>query len=353
MRSNVSEPIQPAQAQAAAPPRRRGRAILFLILKLLATATVLVFVVKALGEGFASIPWSEVTFLPKYVILAVAAMMMSKLLSCTTYSVMLGEYGRKAGWRIMMAAAWLPPMGKYIPGKVASVAWAIMLLGARRIPAGVVAQTVFLQGALGVVVGLVVAVPLVILQPELFEKLASWLPGRFGAHSAWMWCVLLIVTGVIVLHPRVLFPIMDWAMRRLKRAPIESSVSIKMYLLAATTMVAQWICLGAASWCLARSIQADAVKLVSAADLPLFISATALANCVGFLVLFAPAGLGPREAILLPALSSVLANWAASIVVVSTRLMQVALEVVLAGIGYLLLRSAGPPPEPDDAPRRT
>jgi hypothetical protein len=64
---------------------------------------------------------------------------------------------------------------------------------------------------------------------------------------------------------------------------------------------------------------------------------------VGFLALFAPAGLGVREGVMLVALSPPLAAWSATIVVAASRLMQVTLEVILAGVGYVLLRSAGPP----------
>ena len=339
----MADPSIPTPAAArivgpsAAPHRLRTG--LILTAKLVALAIVLYFVVRALVDGFRAVPWNEVTLLPGFVALAVAAMTASKILSFFTYVALMGQDGRAAGWRILMAAAWVPPLGKYVPGKVASVAWAIMLLGARHVPTAVVVRTVFLQGALGIIVGLLVAAPLVVEHPEHFGPLG------------WVWCLAVVGVGATVLHPRVLFRLMNWTLRRLGRAPLETSLPARAYALAAATMLAQWIALGSAGWFIARAIQADAVAVVSAKDLPLLVSATALANCVGFLALFAPAGLGVREGILMAALRwGGMANWPASIVVAATRLIQVALEVVLAGAGYVLLRSAGPPaPGPTDS----
>lgn len=280
--STSTSTTAPATGSAAA-PRSRLRSGLILAVKLLLLAVVLVFVVQALVKGFRSIPWSEVTFLPHYIALAVAAMMVSKVLSFFTYAVLMGNDGRVAGWRVLLAAAWVPPLGKYLPGKVASVAWAIMLLGERHVPAAVVIRTVFLHGALGIIIGLTVA-PLVMEHQEHFGPLG------------WVWCLALVAAGVAVLHPWVLFHLMNWTLRRLHRPPLEAVVSLKAYALAAATVLGGWIALGSAGWFLACAIRADAARVVSPADLPLLISATALANCVGFLALFRRRGWASAKA---------------------------------------------------------
>jgi glycosyltransferase 2 family protein len=334
---STSTPATASAAEESPTPRDGPRVGCFLLAKVTLLTVVLIFVVQALAEGFRAIPWSEVTFRPLFVALAVAGMMVSKGLGFFTYAALMGDDGRAVGWRVLLAATWVPPLGKYIPGKVASVAWAILLLNARHVPAAVVIRTVFLQGVLGIIVGLTVAAPLVLEHPEHFGSLG------------WVGCLALVAAGLVMLHPWVLFRLMNWTLRRLRRPPLETAVSLKAYVLAALTVLGQWIALGSAGWFIACAIQADDATIVSPADLPLLISATALANCVGFLALFAPAGLGVREGILLASLRwGGLTLWSASIVVAATRIIQVALELVLAGAGYLLLRSAGPP-----APRPT
>jgi hypothetical protein len=328
----VTDPLPPEAAAALPPaqPRSRRRAGLILAAKLAATAVVLYFVVVALTKGFEDVQWDTVKFRPHFLVLAVAAFLVTKAFAFLTYSTLLGVYGRQVGWRVLLATVWIPQLGKFVPGKVATMAWAMLLLARHKVPPMIVARTVLLLSALMVLVGLVIAVPVII-----------WVPEIVGPSTLWI-VALLLAAGLVILHPRVLLPLMNWGLRRLHRPPFEEAIPLKTYLAAAGTMVGQWVFIGLSNWLVAHAIQTGDEAGLGLGSLVLFISATSLASCVGFLALFAPAGLGVREGVLLVCLTkSGIDAGLASIVVTFTRLLQVVVEVALAGVGYLLLWSRG------------
>ena len=72
---------------------------------------------------------------------------------------------------------------------------------------------------------------------------------------------------------------------------------------------------------------------VSPASLPLFVCISALAGVIGFLAIFAPAGIGVREGILLLALTPVISAGPAALVAVLARLLSVSVNLALGGAG--------------------
>ena len=295
---------------------------LVLAARLVLLALVLCFVALAMVSGFAAVPWDQITFAPVWLVLTVAALFASKTLGCVTYAILLGPSARSLGWRVLIAATWIPPLGKYVPGKVASVAWAIWFLHKRQVPGSVVFRAVFFQTGLSVVTGLVMAIPVMI-----------FLPGGFSMPIAWVGSVVLLALGLVALHPRVFLAANNLALRLLRRPPIEDILPARTYFSATATVVGQVLLQGLAMWLLA-----GAFAEVSAGDIPLFISATSLANTVGFLAVFAPAGLGVREGLLLVVLGPAIGPGQTAILAAAMRLIQVLLDVVMAGAGYGLLR---------------
>ena len=96
---------------------------------------------------------------------------------------------------------------------------------------------------------------------------------------------------------------------------------------------AQWICWGSALWFISRSI-----GYVGPGAWPTFVVIAALANTIAYLVIFAPGGIGVREAILWVGLDPIIGHANAAIVVVALRVIQTVVEILLAGAGMILLR---------------
>ena len=74
-------------------------------------------------------------------------------------------------------------------------------------------------------------------------------------------------------------------------------------------------------------------------DLPTVIGITAIVMCVSYFSAFlTPGGLGVREGLLLPLLATVVPLPAAAAVTVAMRLAHTVVEIILCGIGLILLR---------------
>ncbi|AFR09482.1 hypothetical protein B005_0950 [Nocardiopsis alba ATCC BAA-2165] len=110
------------------------------------------------------------------------------------------------------------------------------------------------------------------------------------------------------------------------------------------TLVA-WIPLGLHVWLLTWAVGGDALRSLGPA-----VGAYALAWTLGLLVVFAPAGLGVREVVLVVALAPVVDAGAALVVAVLSRLVMTVADVGWAGLSLALSRApAAPEPEPERA----
>jgi len=315
---NLAGPAGAGNSAAPAGHRRWLRKPIYLVI----TATVLYFVVAALVDRFAAIDWSEdITFRPLFMLAAVLCLLAARIISLLTYRLLLACFCQPPSWPAMSAIAWLPPLGKYIPGKFASVAGALLLLNQHGIPAATGASLLIMLNGLMITVGLTMSVPL-----TLSQGLYSRLP------LAWLWCILLVTTGLVCLHPRLFAPAANYVLRKLRRPPLQALPRTADLVKPVILMAANWAVTG-----LALLFMAVSVTTVSSNWLPLFISVQALAMTAGFLAFFAPAGVGVREGILLMILEPVISAGPAAVVVLAMRVLQTLVELAAALVGLAVL----------------
>ena len=289
-------------------------------------ALVMGFVVYALVKQFRALDWSQVHFATAPALAAVACLFAVSAMQLVARWTLLIAYGYPLDWRIQLPAAWVPQLGKYVPGGVASVGGAVILLRKHGVPATVGLTVALLLDGLAVVAGLIVSTPLLM-----------WGPIRKDYPEVWIASVGVTVAGLMVLHPRVFVGLLNILLKRMKRQPITQVPPIGRYLWPVIASFAQWVFTGFALWFMTSAITPVTVQL-----LPLFIGCAALAWTVSYLMPFAPGGLGIREALYLITLGPVIGAKVA-IVVVAMRIVQTLIEVLLALIGAALLRRLAPP----------
>jgi len=149
----------------------------------------------------------------------------------------------------------------------------------------------------------------------------------------WIWCGLLIVVSLVCLYPPVFARLINFALRKLKRDPLTAVPTLHYYLLPILAGFAQWICWGLAMWFMSRSITPVGLNV-----LPRFIVIAAIANTIGYLAFFTNGGLGVREFFLALGLNPIIGAENAAIVVIAVRVVQTLVEIVLAGLGMLILK---------------
>lgn len=98
-----------------------------------------------------------------------------------------------------------------------------------------------------------------------------------------------------------------------------------------------WPAVGAGFWLCARGL-----VTIPAHELPVYVGAYAVAWLVGFVAVYAPGGLGVREAVLVALLAGRLGASDALVVAAVSRAILTLVDLALAGAGVLLLRRPRP-----------
>jgi len=212
----------------------------------------------------------------------------------------------------------LSELGRYLPGKV----W--LLLG-----------RTYLAGRQGVAVrivltGMVFELALVSLAAIAFFPLrAASAGGLTGASGVWAAAVALALAALV--HPRIVVPLINAGLRRVKRAPVAVTLSYRALLEMFALCVLMWISLSGGFALLAASLAP-----VGARDAVAVATSFPVAWIVGLLAFVAPGGLGVREGVLAALLSGLLPGGMAVVVALASRVWITAVELVCAAVASRL-----------------
>jgi uncharacterized membrane protein YbhN (UPF0104 family) len=233
----------------------------------------------------------------------------------------LAEWGIKLSYPAALRAEMISMLAKYIPGGI----WtpAARVVAARRAgvtDAALVTSSMLLEAGISAVAGVIV---FVVALPFVDNVDAPLIPlVIFGAVLA------------VLVQPRVFRPLAHKVLRRIgyqKELPdLRGRTLTGLLLFYAGT----WVLGGLALWLLLRSVGAhpEAVTIV-------FLGGTAAVGAiVAVLFVFAPSGLGPREASMYGLLLAVATPGQALGAVALNRLALTAVEVLLLLVGGLFLR---------------
>jgi len=221
-------------------------------------------------------------------------------------------------------------LGRYIPGKVWQIAGLAVLARGR----GVAPATAAAAGALGQGLALIAASAL-----GLLALLGAPAPYRvWGAWGAVLVPVLVLVGSVPAVFARV-----SSAWFRLTRTePPQTGLRSARALAWLALYGLNWALYAFSFWVLARSLDLAGSPVAVA-------SAFAGAYVLGYVMLFAPAGLGPREGFLVAFLTPHVGAASAGVLAVVARIWTTVVELVPAGAlwaAHVLGRpqGAGDPP---------
>ncbi|HET7040043.1 MAG TPA: lysylphosphatidylglycerol synthase domain-containing protein [Gemmatimonadales bacterium] len=282
-----------------------------------ATVVVGLLVWRALArhwDDFRSVEL-EVTLRPGWVALAAAAVFVTYALQIQSWRYLLD------GWRQSLsygraARIWLVVnLGRYVPGKIWSVAGLIVLAQEAGVaPWAAAASTVAVQAlGVGTAVGVVAAVT----------------PG--AASPARLAAALLAALGLIVILGSAKaarwIGRMAGTQQQLQPLPLAAAAR------AAALTLAAWLVYGLAFWLLARGL-----GLPGAFPLPLAVGVFALGYVLGLLALLAPGGVGVRELAFVGLLTPSLGGGGAIALSVASRLLLTATEVAAPLVTLWLTR---------------
>jgi uncharacterized membrane protein YbhN (UPF0104 family) len=287
-------------------------------------AAIVVAFVGFLGWAMAR-QWPEV----KDVVgqLSVAALVGSGLaavagiwLSMLSWKAILADFGSRVPLTGGMRVFFIGQAGKYVPGKVWPILAQVKLGRDYQVPgrASAAAVGIFMVIVLGS--GLLVAVCLL---PVVLGT---------GAFGSYWWALLALPAAAIVLWPPVLNRGLAWAMRLARREPMPRPLSAAGIARAVGWSLLMWLCYGVHFWVLLAALDAPDSNLLLATG------GFAAAWCIGFMLLIAPAGLGPRELALVVLLSSTVTQPVVLVAAVVSRLLMTAGDLGWAVIALAIGR---------------
>ena len=178
--------------------------------------------------------------------------------------------------------------------------------------------------ALALCGGLVVGAYFIVDLPDLQDD-----PVRFAA-------IALPIIGLIMLQPGIFRRVSARVLRRLGRTEIPQVLSSRRVLEFMTLYALVYVLAGLATFALGQSVYP-----MGSSDIVTVLGAFAVGTTLGIIAFVVPGGLVAREAGLAVALSPIMPTAPAVAIAVLSRVVQIAMEVLLASLSQLEVRRRG------------
>lgn len=232
----------------------------------------------------------------------------------------------RACLRIYLASEFV----RYVPGNVWHVLTRILWVGKYGVPRPVAFASMMVELITKLAAGVLIFALSLLFWSDIgaVSLLVRGTPIVVGLGIALMFGLL------VVLHPRVLSGLLNFALRVLKRNPVVLTLRYSDILLVTLAWCASWFIAGSAFYVLLLAL----LPTMPLAVLPICIGAYAIGWDIGFVSFITPSGLGFREgaivglfALALPVVPATVA----AILAVLSRLVSTVAELVCVSIAYV------------------
>jgi uncharacterized membrane protein YbhN (UPF0104 family) len=265
-------------------------------------------------------------------LLAAALLAMAGIwFSFLSWRALLADFGSAVPLTGAMRIFFVGQLGKYVPGKVWPILAQMRLGRAHRIPGRTSAAAAAIVTLITLGAGLLVTA---ITLPVLGAN----------ALSRYWWTLLALPLALLVLWPPVLNGLLARLMRLARREPMPQPLTGAGVARAVGWALVMWLCYGVHLWILLGASQPLTPGLLIRS-----IGAFAGSWAIGFLLLLAPAGLGPREVALIVMLGGAVAQPVALVAALISRLLLTMADIAWPAIALAVDRRR-PSPEVDPVP---
>ncbi|MGE5609967.1 MAG: lysylphosphatidylglycerol synthase domain-containing protein, partial [Bacillota bacterium] len=279
------------------------------------------FVIRSLVGSFKQIEWGALHVSYSCIATSVLCLLLARLMNGMNCTLMLRALGERALFSQVVPVIWVSSLGRYVPGKMAVVAGATYGLIKTGVGLPAALAGLFLSTALMILISLMTATPL-LLTPLMREKLPwGWVPS-----------LGVLLVGLICLQPGVFTRLCNLVIVRMKKPPLPARLSTVALLKGVGLTVLRSVFQGLGLW-----FAVGAIGALRGTDVLMAVGSAGLASTIGFVAVFAPAGLGVHEAVYLVTLGPVLGPKAA-VLAVLFRLLHITADATAGGLGMILLR---------------
>ncbi|UCC44256.1 MAG: flippase-like domain-containing protein [Candidatus Zixiibacteriota bacterium] len=303
------------------------RKTLLTTLKAVLTLAVLYFVGRQVVVHWADVERFDWRIQPFPLFLSVSFGLVAFYIFSACWRAVIGGFGHRVSIAKSFKISYLSNLGRYIPGKVWQVFGMVYLTGRE----GIAAEQAVASFAITQIFAVPAAMLVYIVAAQFDSRILIDRIAMAGEGTAYMLTGLMVLFSVIlVLKPGPFVWLANRILKMTGRPPAVFALDKKVALLVFAGYVLGWICYGMAFWFfLVSIIGCQTANPVAAVGL--FNGAYQ----VGYLALFAPGGLGPRELVLGKLLEPFTLGLSAMLAVMA-RLWAILIEGIAAVIALSL-----------------
>jgi uncharacterized membrane protein YbhN (UPF0104 family) len=228
------------------------------------------------------------------------------------WQFILKRLGCPVAYNRVYRIVYLSGLGAYVPGRIWQALGVLALGKQEAIPTRISGVTLVLANGLNLTAG------------SLFALICYLLTWDRSVSTNVRGLLLVIGVGLILTHPRLIETATNWALGRMKREPIQLMLRWRDTLIFVSLYIIGWVFYGSAFALLVRAVIQEPVFLLQV------MGANAVAYVLGFVAVFAPGGIGVREATLSGLLAQVMPLELAAAIAVIARFWFVGGQLVCA-----------------------
>ena len=282
-----------------------------LLIKIAIVLAIVFYIGKAVVTDWQAVSSYDWQIQPLFLVLSCAGFLAAFSFLVWIWRGVLAAFGYPVPYREAWSIYFIGNLGRYIPGKIWTVAGVAYMAGKSGIP-GVIAGT-----------AAVCAQAYSILSSFVFFVLFYILKNQDFTGVTFLWTLPVpFVLMVVFLVPDNLERVLNFALKRFGKEAITLNISTATALKITLFYLISWLLFGVSFWFFVSSVAGQGLFN------PLYLSgAFAVSYIIGYLAFFAPGGIGVREGILSLLLAGTVSTGVAAVLVVLLRLIITLVEL--------------------------
>ncbi len=282
------------------------------------------FVAKAIDQSVSQIAINSLNIRISFLLSGIIMLTATGFVGAWLYRQLYGCLGCSVSLKEAFVLLTLPPIGKYMPGKILALAWHSALAKRFGIDVSISSTAILLVTGLSFLTTTLCGC--LLIQAEVRSMF-------LGNTSVLMITIPILVIIFFLRYPAIYWRVVNYILILLKRRPIRCNLTSKnMLILAAGATLHNGLIITG------LSITGFAVLQLPLSVLSPAVGAACVATMAGFVALFAPGGIGVREGVLLALLIPVIGAGNAAIFTLVTRFSSIIMDIMFGFAGWMILR---------------
>jgi glycosyltransferase 2 family protein len=299
---------------------------LITITKLLIIAAIFFYIIRYLNSNWDQLKSLNIHLNYGYVLLSFIAMKLAWVTTAWSWGKTLEAFGYKLRYRDIYTIYFRSMPAKYLPGKVWQLAGSTYVAAQKGVPEGANIGSFLIGQAYSVLSGVALIIGALVF--GVIKK-----SGQDFAFFRWTAIPILIILIILIIRPVLMERMMNLVLPIFKRQKVNIYIKISTSLWLFLAFLIPWFIFGLSFWLLVHAL----VQISFSLFIPLTVILTA-GTVIGFLAIFAPGGIGVKEASIAALAASIISFPATLALAIGLgyRIITSIVELIAFGITWLI-----------------